>query len=204
MSFNRSVSTYVAFMVIAALSMLAYTSTLGPPPIDAWALFSLVLVGFLLEVSGTRSTQGGVGGSLVFVFHLAVGLVLGGMWGGLAAGVVKMLSQAYQRTALMKAVFNTAERVLSVTLTFSVYHWLGGKNPPLFLRPEGSGAPVSFEFALQEVAIYLASAVVYFIVNSVSVNTVVALASKRPLWSTWSLVTTWQRVCCRFSLHSCL
>jgi HD-GYP domain-containing protein (c-di-GMP phosphodiesterase class II) len=191
MAFNRSVSTYVAFMVIAALGMLAYTSTLGPPPIDAWALFSLVLVGFLLEVSGTRSTQGGVGGSLVFVFHLAVGLVLGGMWGGLAAGVVKALSQAYQRTALMKAVFNTAERILSVTLTFSVYHWLGGKNPPLFLRPETSGAPVSFEFALQEVAVYLASAVVYFIVNSVSVNTVVALASKRPLWSTWRANTVW-------------
>lgn len=191
MSFNRSVSTYVAFMVIAAVAMLGYTSTLGPPPITAWALFSLVLVGFLLEISGTRSVQGGVGGSLVFVFHLAIGLVLGGMWGGLAAGVVKALSQAYQRTNVIKAIFNTAERVLSVTLTFSVYHWLGGKNPPLFLSPATPAGPVSFEFALREIAVYLASAVVYFIVNSIAVNTVVALASKRPLWSTWRANTLW-------------
>lgn len=191
MSFNRSVSTYVAFMVIAAVAMLGYTSTLAPPPITAWALFSLVLVGFLLEISGTRSVQGGVGGSLVFVFHLAIGLVLGGMWGGLAAGVVKALSQAYQRTNVIKAIFNTAERVLSVTLTFSVYHWLGGQNPPLFLSPVTPAGPVSFEFALREIAIYLASAVVYFIVNSIAVNTVVALASKRPLWSTWRANTLW-------------
>jgi hypothetical protein len=81
MSFSRSVKTYVSAVVAAAVLMVAYTTTFERPSVDLWALFTLVLVGGLLEVSGTRTHRGGVAGSLVFVFHLAVGLVLGAMWG---------------------------------------------------------------------------------------------------------------------------
>lgn len=191
MPFNRAVRTYVIAMVLAAIGILGYASTLERPLLGYWALFSLVFVGCLLEVSGTRSRDGGVAGSLVFVFHLAVGLVLGGLWGAASAGFVKAISQAYERANVVKAVFNTAERVVSVGITFCVYYWIGGAHPPQFLQPVAVAGNVSFDVALIEVGRFLASAVVYFVVNSLAVNTAVGLATSKPVLSTWRSNTIW-------------
>lgn len=191
MPFNRAVKAYVILMVTLAVAIIAVTSGMRQPPTDNWALFSLAFVGILLEVSGTRSHRGGVGGSLVFVFHLAVGLILGAFYGALTAGFVKLVSQIYQRTNPVKAVFNIAERVVSVGLTFSVYYVLGGKHTPAFLAPPGVGPPVVFDDALLEVILFLAAAVVYFVANSLAVNTAVALAADKPFWSTWRTNTVW-------------
>lgn len=190
MTFNRSVRLYVAGMGFAALGVLVASSVLPRPATDLWALFSLLLVGCLLEISRTQNKAGGLTGSLVFVFHLAVGLVLGGFWGAIAAGTAKAIAHVFERTAVIKAVFNVSERVVSVGLTFLVYYSLGGVHPPEFLQPS-SGAGVSFEVALIEVGRFLASAIVYFVVNSVAVNAVVALASNRPVLSTWRSNTIW-------------
>ncbi|HEY2824279.1 MAG TPA: hypothetical protein VGI83_01925, partial [Gemmatimonadales bacterium] len=65
------------------------TRVLPSPPVDAWALGSFLLVGCLLELSRTTSKSGGVTGSLVFVFHLAVGLVLGAFSGAITAAAAK-------------------------------------------------------------------------------------------------------------------
>ena len=191
MSFNRAVKIYVAIMVVVALGLLVLTGATESRATDYWALFSLAFVGCLLEVSGTRNHRGGVGGSLVFIFHLAVGLILGGFWGALTAGFVNAVSQVYQRTTPLKAVFNVAERVVSVGFTFSIYYMLGGSTPPKFLMPAGPNGPVIFEDALIEVIIFLGSAVTYFVVNSLLVNTAVALASRKPFWSTWRTNTVW-------------
>lgn len=191
MPFNRAVKAYVAAMVVAAAGLIVYLNTLDRPPADYWAIFSLAFIGCLLEVSGTRNHRGGVGGSLVFVFHLAMGLVLGGFWGALAAGMMKLVSQVYQRTDPIKAIFNVAERMVSVGLTFTVYNALGGSHPPNFIQPIGLGEIVVFEEALLEVGIFLASAVVYFVTNSIAVNSAVALAARKPFWSTWRTNTVW-------------
>jgi hypothetical protein len=190
MAFNRAVKTYVGLMVALAVALTVLSSSLESPNTDYWALLSLAFIGCLLEVSGTRNHRGGVGGSLVFVFHLAIGLVLGGFWGAITAGFVKLCSQLYQRTTPLKAVFNISERVASVGLTFAVYNALGGKHPPTFLSPPGS-IPVSFDDAFSEVVIFLASALVYFVANSLAVNTAVALSAEKPFWSTWRTNTVW-------------
>jgi len=191
MSFNRAVKVYVATMVALSVVLVVLTSTFASPSPDLWALFSLALVGCLLEVSGTRSNRGGVAGSLVFVFHLAIGLILGAFYGALTAGFVKVVSQLYQRTTPFKAVFNIAERVVSVSLTFTVYHVLGGIHPPQFLMPSGGGPEVEFNRALLEIGIFLISALVYFVANSLAVNSAVALAAQKPFWSTWRSNTVW-------------
>ena len=192
MPFNLAVRRYVLGTVAAACGVLWVTSALGGPKPDLWALFSLFFVGCLLEVSRTQHKSGGLTGSLVFVFHLAVGLILGGFWGALTAGVVKAVSQVYERVPLMKASFNVAERVVSVGLTFVVYRLLGGHHPPAFLDPSTAGT-VPFDVALGEVGVFLLAALVYFVVNSVAVNIVVALASERPIVSTWRANTVWVR-----------
>lgn len=190
MSFNLAVRRYVMGVVLTALVVLWGTTLLDDAAPSLWALFSLLFVGCLLEVSRTQNKAGGLTGSLVFVFHLAVGLILGGFWGALTAGVVKAISQLYERTPPIKAAFNVAERVVSVGLTFIVYGMLGGQHPPAFLDPITSGQ-VAFQVALGEVGIFLLSALVYFVSNSVLVNTVVALATNRPVFSTWRSNTVW-------------
>lgn len=190
MALNRSIRIYVASTAVAAVVVLSLASQFPRVTVDPWTLFSLLLVGCLLEVSRTHNRNGGLSGSLVFVFHLAVGLVVGGFWGALTAGIVKAIAEAYDRTVAIKALFNISERVLSVGLTFIVYRLLGGQHPPEFLQP-GAGASVAFPVVLTEVAIFLASAIVYFIANSVSVNTAVALASGRSVMSTWRANTVW-------------
>ena len=190
MPFNSAVRRYVTGIVAAAIIVLWFSSLLIESRPDPWALFSLFFVGCLLELSRTQHKSGGLTGSLVFVFHLAIGLILGGFWGALTAGVVKAISQVYERVPPIKAAFNIAERVLSVGLTFIVYALLNGKHPPAFLDPGVAGL-VPFEVALQEVGLFLLSALVYFVINSVSVNVVVALASERPILSTWRANTLW-------------
>lgn len=191
MPYNRAVRIFVAGMVATAIGLIVLTGTFERSAPNMWALFSLALVGCLLEVSGTRNTRGGVAGSLVFVFHLAIGLILGAFYGALTAGFVKVVAQLYQKTTPFKAVFNIAERVVSVALTFTVYHLLSGKHPPSFLLPGGGGTDLEFNQALIEVGVFLASALVYFVANSIAVNSAVALASNKPFWSTWRSNTVW-------------
>lgn len=190
MTFNRAVRVYVAATVLTALAVLAASSMLSRHSMDAWTLISLLIVGCLLEVSRTHNKAGGLSGSLVFVFHLAVGLVVGGLWGALTAGIVKAIAELYDRTPTIKAAFNISERVVSVGLTFIVYQALGGKHPPPFLEAD-TATTVSSVDALMQVLIFVASAVVYFITNSFAVNTAVALASRRPIFSTWRSNTVW-------------
>ncbi|HEY4319632.1 MAG TPA: HD-GYP domain-containing protein [Gemmatimonadales bacterium] len=191
MSIDRAVRTYVVSISIAALVVLGAARILPTPDFDAWAVGSFLLVGCLLELSRTTSKSGGVTGSLVFVFHLAVGLMLGAFWGAINAGVAKAISQIYERNAPLKVTFNISERVVSVGLTFIVYYLLGGQHPPAFLTPGHPNGPLALAAVLLQIAIFLGSALVYFFTNSALVSTVVALASGRPVFSTWRSNTMW-------------
>jgi HD superfamily phosphohydrolase YqeK len=191
MSFNRAVRFYVAGIGLGAGIVLATTQALPRAETNWWALFSFLAVGCVLEVSRTHNKAGGLTGSLVFVFHLAVGLVLGPFWGASAAGAAKAIAELYDRNPPLKLGFNVAERIVSVGLTFTVYRFLGGTNPPTFLLPAGIGPVVPFNQALIQILIFLASAMVYFIANSLAVNSAVALASGRPVLSTWRSNTVW-------------
>jgi hypothetical protein len=159
--------------------------------LDPWALSTFLLIGCLLELSRTTGKQGGVTGSLVFVFHLSVGLVMGTFWGAVTAGIAGAISQVYQRNARLKVMFNVAERIVSVGLTFTVYHLLRGQHPPPFLVPGALVRELSVVQALQQIGAFLGAALVYFVGNSALVSTVVALASGRPVFSTWRSNTVW-------------
>ena len=191
MSIDKAVRVYVTSVSVAALIVLGVTRVLPRPHFDGWALASFLLVGCLLELSRTTSKSGGVTGSLVFVFHLAVGLALGGLWGAVTAAAAKAISQIYERNAALKVVFNVAERVITVGLTFTVYHLLNGQHPPPFLRPDVAAGAITVTDAFLQIGAFLGAALVYFFTNSALVSTVVALASGRPVFSTWRSNTVW-------------
>ncbi|MES1260015.1 MAG: hypothetical protein ABUL71_05415, partial [Gemmatimonadota bacterium] len=85
MTVDRAVRTYVSGVAITAVIVLCVTRAMAAVNVDAWGIGIFLLVGCLLELSRTTSKSGGVTGSLVFVFHLAVGLVLGAFWGAVTA-----------------------------------------------------------------------------------------------------------------------
>ncbi len=190
MSFNQVVRRYVVATAIAAVAMLVALSLLARRDVDLWALFTFALVGCILEISRTSNKNGALNGSLVFVFHLSIGLVLGGFWGAATAAVVRAIAEITTRRPIIKIVFNVAERVLSVGITFLLYQALGGQSPPDILISHGVGA-VPFDHALGEVVLFLCAAVTYFITNSMLVNAVVAFASGRSVLSTWRANTVW-------------
>src|SRR4051812_8979564 len=106
MSVDRAVRIYVLAVGSTAVVALAISRALPTPPLQAWALSTFLLIGCLLELSRTTGKQGGVTGSLVFVFHLSVGLVLGAFWGAITAAIAGAISQVYQRNAPLKIAFN--------------------------------------------------------------------------------------------------
>lgn len=191
MSQNQAVQRYVGAIAVTALMVLVAASTLPRPHVDYWALFSLSLVGVLLEISRTAKKSGSMAGSLVFIMHLAIGVALGAMWGAVTAAFITGITQTYARVAPVKIVFNVSERIVSVGLAFGTYFFLGGHHPPAIFEPVVVGAGVPFNEALREIAIFLASAVVYFIANSITVNTAVALSTKKHILSTWRSNTLW-------------
>ena len=191
MSFNRAVQRYVGGIAVAAIAILVATQAMPRAATDRWALFSFLAVGCVLEVSRTHNKAGGLTGSLVFVFHLSVGLILGPFWGATAAGAAKALAEIYDRNPPLKMIFNVSERVVSVGVTFTIYHLLGGTTPPEFLLPRSVAGAVSLDHVLLQILVFLVSAMIYFVVNSLAVNSAVALASDRPVLSTWRSNTVW-------------
>ncbi len=189
MSMSRAVQTYVGSVAIAALGLLWFMTGLPRPRVDYWALISLGVVGCLMETGRTANKSRSMAGSLVFVMHLAIGVALGGLWGSLTAGCITAVTQLYARVSPLKVLFNVSERIVSVGLAFSVYHLLGGAHPPAILVAGGAHLP--FESALTDIGKFLAAACVYFIVNSIAVNTAVALATHKPILSTWRSNTLW-------------
>lgn len=178
-------------MAVTALGLLWFMTSLARPPIGLWALFSLGLVGIALELGRTANKSSSMAGSLVFIMHLAIGLALGGFFGAIMAGCITAATQLYARVSPFKVLFNVSERIISVGLAFTTYDLLGGVHPPKILIPSVTGAPVLFSDALHEIAYFIGAAAVYFVVNSIAVNTVVALSTKKSVLSTWRTNTLW-------------
>jgi HD-GYP domain-containing protein (c-di-GMP phosphodiesterase class II) len=191
MGFNARVQRYVLGVAICAMVILGVTSRIPHPSSDLWPLFSFLFVGCILELSRTHNKAGGLTGSLVFVFHLSAGLVMGAFWGATVAGLAKAIAKSVERDAPLRILFNVSERVVSVGLTFLVFHLLHGEHPPTFLLPATVGHPMVFDAALIQIAAFLGSAVVYFVTNSILVSTVVALANGNPVFGTWKANTIW-------------
>lgn len=174
-----------------ALLLLAVMTTFAAPTLDLWTLMVLGIVALLLELSGTRSDRGQVAGSLVFVVHLSAGLLLGPFYAALIAAASKLISQLSARTGAAKVVFNVAERAVTVGLAFTVYHLAGGAAPPEFLLPGSAGVDLATATLIFQLGVFFAAVVVYFAVNSIAVNWVIALSSKQPFLSTWRKNSAW-------------
>lgn len=144
------------------------------PVIAASALIAFLGLAFALEYSSVALPHQAQG-SVAFIVLIAVGILFGATWAAVISGGALLLAQVLTGKRASRIVFNVSQRVLSITLAVKLYSSLGGHIPLLGL--EANWLP------------FLMLALVFFLVNSLCVSTVIALDQGKPLGQVWHNIT---------------
>ena len=171
--------------VLAASSLLIAYMSRHPWP-GAWGVFVFLAIGILLDVTSNQAKVGGITGSVSFLVDLGSPLLFGGFWGGLIVGGSALFSNLALRKQPIRAVFNTAQRVVSVLVAAVVYGWLGGSSPPTFLVHSSS---TPFPAIVAGILAFLGGAFSYFITNSLAVSGAVGISQGKPVKQVWRTIT---------------
>lgn len=174
---NRATTVYTALVAVAAsLVLLATSWEIAPAdlPLHWNAIAAFLVLGFASEASylklrvGRAETQS----SVSFIPFLASLLLFDTGWAAATAAAGMLGAEALvKHKPPIRVVFNTAQVTLSTAAASASYHALGGQSSlsSFHLRP-----------------LAVASAVlVYFLINSMAVGTVVALGQKENIRNVW-------------------
>ncbi len=181
--FDVRVRMYVVGMVLLAGALLVPAYTLAIPYPGLWALVTFTLVSFLLDRSGSE-LRVEARGSTSFVVHLAGGLLFGPFWGGVIAGVSTALTQSVEQHSILKAAFNSAQRLVCVTGALLAVYSLGGPIPIIDFGVKATEAGTELQSGLWY---FLMFAVAYFAINTSAVSLAVSLSSGRRFSEVWNL-----------------
>jgi len=173
---QRLVRTYVggvvaATVVAAVLLSVRYSWTVSADPSF---IVAVVAFGVLSLITGLveSTTDPGIGGSIVFVAHLAAAVVIGPLGAALVAAFSMAASQLWLKRAPIKAIFNVAQITLTTMCGGTLYLAAGGQ-----LRPA--------QLSDQAILAYVLLVVTYFGVNSLLVSGAVAISQRRPYLVVW-------------------
>jgi len=183
MKADRRLDAFISVVTLTSgVAMLAAWQLRGVYP-GALAILSACAVAFLLDRS-PMSYRVGARGSTAFVVHLASAALFGGFWGGLITGASTALNAKVSGDRLPRAVFNTAQRVLSVVVGSLLYQVvLGGGSPPAFL----SSGNVEAAVVQRDLFLFFVQVGVYVVLNKVLVAAVVSMKGERPFREVWHL-----------------
>jgi HD-GYP domain-containing protein (c-di-GMP phosphodiesterase class II) len=176
------------FVSAIALGALAAGSGLWPSRLSFpgwWPLATFLFVSTLLETLNTQLRLAALG-STSFIMHMATALLFGGWWGALVAAVSTLFGEYARRNPPIKIVFNVSQRILAVSLGALAYQSLGAELPPAYLAPVASLASPSVQ---RDLGLFFVFAFVYFLVNSVAVNSAIVFSSGRAFREVWNLNT---------------
>ena len=185
MSRERRTHLVVATVTATALGLAVLAKATALPFPGWWAFGSFVVIAFVLETLNTQ-LRVQAKGSTSFIMHIAAGLLFGGFWSGLVAGVSTCFGDLARGSQPIKIVFNVSQRIVSVVAAALVYSSLGGQLPPSYLN---TGATLSSDLFQRDLGLFFLFAATYFLVNSVLVSLVVAISSERSFREVWSLNT---------------
>lgn len=183
MNTERRLNAFIACVALmSGVVMLLAWQLRGAYP-GALALLSACAVAFLLDRS-PMSYRVGARGSTAFVVHLASAALFGGFWAGLITGGSTALNARVSGDSFPRALFNTAQRVLSVVVGSLVYQVvLGGGSPPAFL----SAGNVEAAVVQRDLFLFFVQVGVYVVLNKVLVASVVSMKGERPFREVWHL-----------------
>jgi HD domain/MASE9 len=180
-----AVRRYVGLVALVALVALMASWNPALPKPGIWEFFCFIAVALMLDQRRNDLKVSALG-STSFVIHIAAGILFGGFWGGLVAGVATAIGMLASGTQIIKLVFNSAQRSLSVTAAYLVYRTVGGGMPPAYLQLGGHLETGALQLDL---VLFFAFAATYVLVNSTAVSGVVALSTARPFRDVWHLNT---------------
>ncbi len=184
---NRDQRTLLVVSIVTAAAIaLATVAKSDPIAFPGWWAFgSFVVIAFVLETLNTQ-LRVQAKGSTSFIMHIAAGLLFGGFWSGLVAGVSTFLGELARGNKPIKLVFNVSQRIVAVVTASLVYSFLGGVTPPSYLS---EAIALSSRELQRDLGLFFLFASSYFLVNSALVSFVVSVSSERSFREVWSLNT---------------
>lgn len=175
---DRKLDLFLAAVLAAGAAGLALTFRLSPPEIDGpWllAFFTLLALAILGAAVGLKITEGGSTTTMEFLPQLGAIPLLGPFGAALLTLVNSLFADFLLASKpTKKAVFNTAQFVLAVSVGGSLYVAFGA-TPSL----------VDIDFA-RTFPQFVVAGVAYFAVNTVSVSYAIAISEGQAFREVWS------------------
>ena len=166
---------YVAAVIVAGLASLAATLLTtsglpGQPGALLWALLVGLLVAELLPINVVvRGQEGELLTSTAFAFALLIAFGPGVAVPALCAG--SLVGDLVRRKPWPRAVFNVSQYAIALTAAGAVQALLLGGPPESSSSLAGADLPL-----------VLVAGLVFFVLNTVLVDTVLALSARRRVW----------------------
>src|SRR5580765_1858011 len=113
MSREQRTHLVVATVTAMGLGLAALAKATALPFPGWWAFGSFVVIAFVPETLNTQ-LRVQAKGSTSFIMHIAAGLLFGGFWAGLVAGVSTFFGDLARGREPIKVVFNVGQRIVSV------------------------------------------------------------------------------------------
>ncbi|HEX7879617.1 MAG TPA: ATP-binding protein [Candidatus Eisenbacteria bacterium] len=188
MSLNRNVQAYIGLIVaLAGIALVSGSVQIRTFEWQTLALWSMVCVVAELLWLNTLTGQGTV--SMASTFNLAIIFLLGwekSLW--VAGASTLFANLAIQKKEWYKALFNTAQSILSTAIAGILFLLTGGVT----LLPDADSSGVqqiaSFLSRFNDARLiipFLACGLAYHFANTFFVSGVISLASKGRLLPTW-------------------
>lgn len=191
---QRSVSVYVTWICLGAAAS-ALTLVLVEPDYVRGAEMSVAfLVGLgLLSDRLMYSLPHSARGSISFIPYLAAACIVPHWITVIAVGIAMLIHQISLRYAGIKATFNVAQQVLSLSVAILAYRLFGGEPFGAF---HGQDLLSTVRGAIVPVGVMLIS---FLLINSASVSGVVARSQGLNQWDVWKKnslsLFTWDLAC---------
>jgi HD superfamily phosphohydrolase YqeK len=125
---------------------------------------------------------------VAFIVSLSAAILYGPLWSGVLTAGVATCVLVWKKNPAIKVVFNVSQQVVSTVAAAVIYGWLGGKNPPGFFL---AGSSVELSEVLRTLLAFYLGSITYFVINSVSVSTAIALSTNSSPQEVWRKNTVW-------------
>jgi HD-GYP domain-containing protein (c-di-GMP phosphodiesterase class II) len=177
--------TYVLLIGLAAVFCAAALWPVRLPFPGWWPIATFLFISALLETLNTQLRLN-ASGSTSFIIQIATVLLFGGWWGAVVTGISTLFGELSRSTPPIKMVFNVSQRIVAIALGALAYQALGGALPASFLD---SMAHLASQPVQRDLGLFVVISSVFFVVNSMLVNTAIALSSERAFREVWNLNT---------------
>lgn len=171
---SLAIHSYVGLVLLACVLAVRSGLAVGVGSAPLLTLLSLGTLALVLELGGV-SLAHKARGSVTFIVHIAVAILFGPTWAAVVAAGSILAAEIAIRKEPIKVVFNVAQRTLGISVAVQVYQLLGGNVP--FSSIEVDGLP------------FVALALLYFGINSLSVAIAIGISTGQPFRQVWSSIS---------------